>query len=456
MGYDVRIGGQAFPLELVIACIVFLGFCLLALRLRTLLFLTIVALFLPSLALGEVVKIARLLRWAFLVAIVAKGLTTNFRLGFLPRPWTTGHRLVLALSVLVLASYSWSISPGWTFRHGTMMIVLWVGVYVMLWNSWDSEERITTVCTILFLVASLLFVTEFLYLLFNFEGVGPGRYAGVFLNPNGLGTAVAFLGPFVYWKLRTTENPGVRALGRFVALVMLVSLFQSGSRSGFLGALVCMGVMFSYAGRARLALVAGVVLVPLLLLLVFSPRLDPTILDDTRLVRAESLSHLSDRLPMWEKGFDYFLRRPLLGHGFGMNRFVEFGRANEELFHSLNRTRGSNYHNTHLMLALDLGLVGVALLWAFIAYVLKRGVEIYRSPRRGPIETAGVAFLAAFLALVGDSFVHGWMFSPGSSPAIVFWLVAACVLRTWSFSAAAETAEAEQREEAPAVELAAT
>ena len=118
MGQQVRIAGQTFPFELVVACIVFLGFCLLALRLRTLLFLTIVVLFLPSLDLGSfgLLRLARYLRWAFLVAIVAKGLTTNFRLGFRPREWSPGHLLVLALSGLVVLSMFWSISPTWTVR----------------------------------------------------------------------------------------------------------------------------------------------------------------------------------------------------------------------------------------------------------------------------------------------------------------------------------------------------
>lgn len=118
------------------------------------------------------------------------------------------------------------------------------------------------------------------------------------------------------------------------------------------------------------------------------PRLDATILDDTRRVRAESLSHRSDRLPMWERGFHYSLDRPVLGYGLDLNRFVEFGRANEETYLRLSRTRGANDHNTHLMLVLDPGLVGVAPLRVFIGIVLRHGFQLYLSPRRGPIETA--------------------------------------------------------------------
>jgi len=429
LGHSIRILGYSFPLELVIACIVLLGFCLLALRLRTLLFLTIVALFLPSLDMEPIAVPARLLRWAFLVSLVGKGLATNIRTGFRPRPTTGAHRIVLLLTVLVAVSFSWSIGPSFTLRQGAMMIVLWVGVYIVLWNSWETDEQLLVVCSTLFRFAGFLFTLEFIYLVLNLGGVSQGRYSGVFLNPNGLGTAVAFLSPFVYWKLRTARTTGERTFAKFLAVIMVLSLFQSGSRSGLLGTVICMGVMFSYVYRARIAVLAGIIIVPLLLLLVLSPKLDSTVLDETRFIRAESLAHFSDRLPMWEKGFDYFLQRPFLGYGYGMNKFVEFGRANTELLITLIRTRGANYHNTHLQLALDLGLAGVLLLWGFITIVLRRGLDIYRMERRGPLEVAGIAFFAAFIALVGDSFVHGWMFSPGSSMSIVYWLVAACVLR---------------------------
>ena len=448
MGRNVSIFGSVLPIEVVIACIILLGFCLLALQLRTLLFLTIVVLFLPSLDMPMMIAVpARILRWAFLVGIVGKGLAANIRTGFRPRPDTKAHRLILLMSVLVAVSASWSIGPSFTIRQGAMMIVLWVGVYIVLWNSWETEDHLLVVCNTLFRFAGLLFTVEFVYLVLNIGGVSQGRYSGVFLNPNGLGTAVAFLGPFVYWKLRTSESGGVQNFAKFLAVVMVISLFQSGSRSGLLGAVVCMGVMFTYVYRARIAVLAGFTLVPLLLLLVLSPTLDATVLDDTRFIRAESLAHFSDRLPMWEKGFEYFLKEPFLGYGFGMNKFVEFGRANTELLLSLIRTRGANYHNTHLQLALDLGLAGVVLLWTFIAVVLRRGLEIYRLERRSTLNMAGMAFFAAFLALTGDSFVHGWMFSPGSSMSIVYFLVAACVMRAYAFT---ETKSAELEEDAVA------
>jgi O-antigen ligase len=202
-----------------------------------------------------------------------------------------------------------------------------------------------------------------------------------------------------------------------------------------------MGVMVTYVYRAKVAVLAGIVAVPLLLLLILSPRVDPAAIGEARFIRADSLATLSDRIPMWERGIDYIRDRPFFGYGYGMNKFVEFGRANTELARSIVKTRGANYHNTYIQLALDLGLVGVAgLLW-FLYVVLKRGLVVYNHASRGSIQLAGMAFFAAFMALFGDSFVHGWMFSPGSSMSIVFWLVSACVIRVHLLTIESETGE---------------
>jgi O-antigen ligase len=445
---NYRIFGESVPFPIVVGALVLLGFCLLALKLRTVLFLTIVVLFLPSLDMRHIAGLGRILRWAFLFGLVGKGLATNLRRGFRPHPNTRVHRTILFLSVLIGVSMFWSIGPGMTIRQGLMMVVLWVGIFLVLWNSWETEKDILVVCNTLFWFACLLFSLELVYVTFGLGRSSGIRYSGVFLNPNGLGTAAAFLGPFVYWKFRSTEAGPLKLWSAVLGLIMAVSLVNSGSRSGMLGALVCMGVMVTHAYRAKAAVLAGIVAIPLSILLILSPKLDPTVLDDTRFIRTKSLATFSDRLPMWEKGFDKFLERPIYGYGYGMSKFAEFGRANVALELSLLRTRGMNYHNAHLQVALDFGLLGLLAFWIYIFLVLKSGLAVYRSPRRSPLEVGGIAFYAAFIALVGDTFVHGWAFSPGSSMSIVFWLVAACVVRIQLFTTEAVAEEAKSGEAA--------
>ena len=101
--------------------------------------------------------------------------------------------------------------------------------------------------------------------------------------------------------------------------------------------------------------------------------------------------------------------------------------------------------------------MGVLLFWLYIVAVLRRGIAVYRRAGKTPMELAGIAFFAAFLALTGDTFVHAWTFSPGSSVAIVYWLVGAAVVRvhTLTVDADAEAAaeEAEEEHSEPTLEL---
>ena len=135
-----------------------------------------------------------------------------------------------------------------------------------------------------------------------------------------------------------------------------------------------------------------------------------------------------------EGGFDLFLEKPLLGYGYAMSKFANLGRANFDISRAVFSMRGYNYHSAHLQVALDLGIVGLLLFWYFLYSVLLRGFSHYREGVRDPLHLAGIVFFAAFFALAGDSFVHGWAFSPGSSMAIVFYLVAAATVRIHLFA----------------------
>ncbi len=440
--------GEALAAELVYALLGVLAISLLFLNLRTVLLLALIFLTLPSLD-TPLAGVSRLLRWAFLAALLGKGLLGNVRGGFAPRPSTREHSVVLILCGLCIVSAAWSIGSGVTLAQGLMMVTLLVGVYLVLWNSWGSEEDILGLCNTLFILAVLIFTLEGIYLAIGM-GMhhGSDRYSGVFLNPNGLGTAVAFLGPFVYWKHLTSPSPLAKIYCKGLAVVMLISLLESGSRSGFLGTVLCVGIIACYVYRVKIAVLLALLTIPLALLLLIGRDLDTSALMESRLVRADTITNLSDRLPLWGEGLDLFLNKPLTGHGYGMSKFANLGRADFDMAKAVFRMRGVNYHSAHLQIALDLGLVGLSLFLFFIASVLMRGMELYREGRNDPLHLAGIVFFAAYFAMAGDTFVHGWAFSPGSSMAIVFWLMAAATMRVHLLSADAREAEAEEEEEA--------
>jgi len=448
----VDVFGFRIPLTMVYVLTGALALSLLLLRVRTILLVTLIVLTLPALD-TPLNAISRFLRWGCLAGLIGKGMLGSLQVGLRARASTTEHTVIFIFCALFPISALWSIGAVVTLAQGAMMISLLVGVFLVMWNSWVDEEDILALCNTLFIVAALMFTLEMVYQL---EGLGrtygAGRYAGVFLNPNGMGTAVAFLGPFVFWKHHSSTNPLTRTYCKTIGVMMAIGLISSGSRSGFLGTVMCLGFIACYVYRVKLVVLGFFMTIPLVLLYVVSQQLDePTTasLMQNRLLRLDTLPNLSDRLPMWEEGFELVKVKPIIGYGYGMSKFANIGRADFEMTKAVFRLRGANYHNAHLQLALDLGVVGLVLFWFFLFSVLRRGFNIYRSTARDPLHVAGIVFFAAFFAMTGDSIVHAWAFSPGSSMAIVFFLMAAATIRVHVLIAeqAAEEGYLEEEEE---------
>ena len=93
-----RIFGETISFELVIAMQAIVLICLLALKLRTIIFLTLIVLILPGMD-TPLYGISKLLRWAFLVGLMAKGVTSGLTRGFRPDPLTKPHRIIIVMSL---------------------------------------------------------------------------------------------------------------------------------------------------------------------------------------------------------------------------------------------------------------------------------------------------------------------------------------------------------------------
>jgi O-antigen ligase len=428
----VNLFGETLPIEVLFAFVAALTCCLLIFRFSTVLFLTLLCLTLPSIQIPELARFGRWFRWAFLAALAVKGLSGGVSRGVVPRPVTLPNVLILLIAVHALASTAYSFGPELTAAHAGALCLLWFGVFVVVWNYWGSGERIRELCTALYRLAVLLFLGSLVWILAGQDDPSSvGRYSGIFTNPNGAGQAVAAFAPFVYLRYRDTRREtGVTSpFHVLLALTMLLVLVRSGSRSGTLATVLCIGLVLALTYRVRLIALAPVLLGLLALAAWFGTQADEDTFEHSSLIRTESLGTVGERLPVWEKGFGHFLEKPFLGHGFGMSRFADIGRADFDLARVTFRVRGENYHNAHLQLAIDLGALGLALFWLFLFSVFRRGVRLQSLPAGHPLADLGTVFIATFVALGADTLVHGWAFSPGSSASIMFWIVAAAVAR---------------------------
>ncbi len=424
--------GERVPLPVAVMLLGAFVLMVTALRLRTILFLAIATLLLSTLT-TELTATARLARWPFLVALVVKGAASGLATGFLPRPMRGPQRILILFTILAVASAAWSISAPITLAQAGMTIVMFMAVFLVLWNNWRTTEDIQDICVVLYRVAALLFVAEFVQLASDpAAAISRSRYAGLFNNPNGLGLAATFFLPFVYWRYRTVPTFAGKVAAAILAGMVVTALVLSGSRSGLLGTAVCMGYILTQIHRSRMVLVVLFVLVPLGTFVLFGETIGRTEIEESRLVRRESLANLSDRLPLWEQGLALVAERPLLGYGFGMSRFADIGAVDTTIQQALYYVRGINYHSTHLQAAIEVGIVGLGLFWAYSILMLRYGFRLFFDSDRSALHLTGVVYFGVFLALFGDSFVHGWAFSPGNPNAILFWLTGAAAARVYS------------------------
>ncbi len=133
------------------------------------------------------------------------------------------------------------------------------------------------------------------------------------------------------------------------------------------------------------------------------------------------------RLHLWESAIDMIADRPLHGYGagnFGLAYPYYRTRVEAELSGYLSRV--DTAHNDYLHLAVELGILGLALWLAFAATVTRRGLSRGngdRAPHRTALECAAIASVAAFL-------VNGLFRNPLLNPAAALGFAAAAAIAT--------------------------
>jgi len=379
------------------------------------------------------------LRWWVIGILVVRGLalllTSKPRVGETRVP----HVVLGLLAGWALVSSVWSDVPEFSFLVAATFVAGVVVSFVLVWRLSDSVDVVAFICRWSVVVSLCLFGASFVVgawamlwedaLLLHRTGIATGRYAGIFGNPNGSGVLAAMLLPFVFAAPRDALG-GVARL-RPLALVLLVAAVPlSGSRSAVLGSIVAVGVVALYRFRAGAAVFGGLILATTATLMLATPvetieliELGPA----DRIVRASTLSNLSDRVGLWETGWDAAMESPWIGSGWSISRVLDGRDVSRAL--EIGRVRaGTNLHNAHLQILVDLGVVGLALFWFFGFLVASASLRVIAGGAdRG--NAINVVIVASLAVMWGDSFVHGWIFSFGNPSALVFWACCALVLK---------------------------
>jgi O-antigen ligase len=301
----------------------------------------------------------------------------------------------VAFSGLATASAFWTVSENLTveraWSYGQLVASLWlIQEYV----------RTTTHLRAMAVAWCLGNYVPLVSLLQNFSGgrdralfgsIDGERYTSagaMYFNANDMGLTLA-LGLPIAWVLTRDRNRWIRwaALGYLVAAPLGVLL--TGSRGSLIAALVALAVipltMQVVSWRAYIML--GVLAVGAGLLAV---RYVPESLWARFLTIETGAGTMSGRTAIWDAGFTVVFEHPVLGVGAGA-----YGPAILPFLH-----QARTAHNTFLSIAVEQGLIGLAI---FILLLATCGATIWRLPQAERV-LWGVTLLAW---LVGVNSV-GW------------------------------------------------
>jgi O-antigen ligase len=310
----------------------------------------------------------------------------------------------ILLLCLSLISMIWSINKVRTLIE-FLQLVCYGMVYVIVRNlDEDNKYRVGRIAYIVGAAIAILSISEYIF-------VNSTRMQGTFTNPNpfGIYTAIVFLLGWGYY-LRSPN----RALG-IASMVLLVTLILTGSRGSFLSTFIALPFLFmNLRGKQLKASIIKTILFILIAIVLtqgimlaapyIQENLDLNITLSKTLRIGSMPGSITGRLEFWKVAGRLILRKPVTGFGLGTffsAYYIEYAG---------NQWYSRFVHNHYLQTAVELGLLGIGMLSAFL---ISSGLKIKKKFTKGTVEAffpGALAGVVAFLLHIGIDF--SWNF-PG-------------------------------------------
>jgi O-antigen ligase len=365
---------------------------------------------------------------------------------------TPAHAALAAFAAVAAASTLWSTDPRLTlertFSFGLALLAA-AALGLGAGRRPDAVERLLLAVLAGAVAVALAGLAVFLVAhdkaLQAATATIPSRYRGIGQNPNTDVMLFAVATPLATWLAVLGRGRG-RLLGVLALLLLVGSIVGSGSRGALftaaLGALVLL-VVQARDMRKRLLAAAGVAAATAVAIgFAQIPQPDPSATgpSPTACVRCKQNPHDADqyfrledeldapagpghpaqkrtflastgRGQAWEGAFDQGEQRPVAGYGFGTEDHVFVDR-----YYSF---FGGSPENSYVGMFLQLGLVGLALLLALAAALVRGSVAALRRDTR--IAGACIAVLVTGLAL---GVVQSSLYSVGNTATVATWTCA--------------------------------
>lgn len=286
------------------------------------------------------------------------------------------HWWTIALAVLALASVQWSAAPDWTLRR-SMALLATTGFGIFIAARYDPRSMLR-LFGVAFGIAAVLSVAFALVLPeYGIEqgSIHTGAWVGIFAQKNNLGQ-VMVLGAVVFALLRASaaHRRWLATCGMLlsVALVLLSTSKTALTVLLTLGALAVLFRMLRWHYTVAVPVVIGGVLLGSGAVLLLLANVEKVL---TLMGKDPSLT---GRTPMWEVVLAAIAERPILGYGYSAFWLPWDSSPSAPVIRAL-QWETPNAHNGFLDLALQLGVVGLALFVAGFTVAVARAVRALRA-----------------------------------------------------------------------------
>ena len=373
-------------------------------------------------------------RWWFIVAIALALLSAAARARWIP--YRSEHYFLYATMAVAALSCVVSPMPEYSFARLATFILMFFAVFVSGW-AWLQDARNLALVVWVLVAMGVIGALASLFYLGGEQGLIPdGRVSGAFGKATGTGSFAAASLPVVLWKWQYSRGKWRLFFGLILAVLAYLLVF-SGARAALVGGIAATCVwLWKHHRVLRPALLSGAFLGAMLAAGgVLSLDMLPAYI-----VRKQSLSTFTGRIPRWQVGWDLFLQSPVIGHGYGMTRYIRLSEDGERLrgevvpgqFSLMDLLPGSGrvrlgrmtLHSDQVERLVETGILGFVPFAGFWLCVLRRVARVFRSPPsydRSLAMALGLYVCYIFL----DSFMHGALFAINASGVTLQWLVIA-------------------------------
>jgi len=310
----------------------------------------------------------------------------------------------LAFYVLFIAwlflSYFWSIDQEVTFFMVTYFLRFNILIVFLLIGIIKTDSQVVTIMKayVLGCLISSLDTVHLFYQGVGFGGIYTNRYAGSGFDPNDLGLTLS-LGIPMTWYVITNQKKYISKLFYFVCVTFSIyAIFLTGSRGAFIASLAAILVIpLTYLKQAmRLKIL-------LLFIIAMSAFLIANFVPVTTFERFSRIpaelrgGHLSQRIYLWEAGFQVYQNNPILGVGAGA-----FPYAMSKFYGGMTVA-----HNTFLSILAEEGLIGLTFFILIILALLNK-IRFFPSLKRNIWFILMFTWVIGASSLTWDYFIQTW------------------------------------------------